>query len=136
MGFNDFFDEEKFDFEAERKKFIDNLDFLKSMSVQEQTLYKKWMEFNADVYSMTQKATHFSKIENSIWTPKDINNKEQTIKEIEALEPYVEMTEQGNAKHNEEWTLVRRLIHTMEFTANPGRNVKFYVKDKVTCKIL
>ena len=64
MGFNDFFDEEKFDFEAERKKFIDNLDFLKSMSVQEQTLYKKWMEFNADVYSMTQKATHFSKIEN------------------------------------------------------------------------
>ena len=136
MGFNDFFDEEKFDFEAERKKFIDNLDFLKSMSVQEQTLYKKWQEFNADVYSMTQKATHFSKIEKSIWTPTDINNKEQTIKEIEALEPYVEMTEQGNAKQNEEWTLVRRLIHTMEFTANPGRNVKFYVKDKVSGKIL
>ena len=136
MGFDSFFDEPKFDFEAERKKFIDNLDFLKSMSVQEQTLYKKWQEFNADVYSMTQKATHFSKIEKSIWTPTDINNKEQTIKEIEALEPYVEMTEQGNTKHNEEWTLVRRLIHTMEFTANPGRNVKFYVKDKVSKKIL
>ena len=136
MSFTDFFDEPKFDFEAERKKFIDNLDYLKSMSVQEQTLYKKWLEFNADVYSMTQKAPHFSKIEKSIWTPKDINNKEQTIKEIEALEPYVEMTEQGNTKHNEVWTLVRRLIHTMEFTANPGRNVKFYVKDKVTKKIL
>ena len=136
MGFDSFFDEPKFDFDAERKKFIDNLDFLKSMSVQEQTLYKKWQEFNADVYSMTQKATSFAKIENSIWTPKDINNKEQTIKEIEALEPYVEMTEQGNSKHNEEWTLVRRLIHTMEFTANPGRNVKFYVKDKVSGKIL
>ena len=136
MSFTDFFDEPKFDFEAERKKFIDNLDYLKSMSVQEQTLYKKWLEFNADVYSMTQKAPHFSKIEKSIWTPKDINNKEQTIKEIEALEPYVEATEQGNTKHNEEWTLVRRLIHTMEFTANPGRNVKFYVKDKVTKKIL
>jgi len=136
MGFNNFFDEPQFDFEAERKKFIDNLDFLKSMSVQEQTLYKKWQEFNADVYSMTQKATQFSKIEKSIWTPTDINNKEQTIKEIEALEPYLEMTEQGNAKHNEEWTLVRRLIHTMEFTANPGRNLKFYLKDKVTGKIL
>ena len=61
MGFNDFFDEPQFDFDAERKKFIDNLDFLKSMSVQEQTLYKKWQEFNADVYSMTQKATHFLK---------------------------------------------------------------------------
>ena len=136
MSFNDFFDEPQFDFDVERKKFIDNLDFLKSMSVQEQTLYKKWQEFNADVYSMTQKATSFAKIENSIWTPKDINNKEQTIKEIEALEPYVEMTEQGNSKHNEEWTLVRRLIHTMEFTANPGRNIKFYVKDKVSKKIL
>jgi hypothetical protein len=136
MGFNDFFDEEKFDFETERKKFIGNLDYLKSMTVQEQTLYKKWQEFNADVYSMTQKASKFSKIEKSIWLPKDINNKEQTIKEIEALEPYVEATEQGNTEQNEMWTLVRRLIHTMEFTANPGRNLKFYVKDKVTGKIL
>ena len=136
MGFDSFFDEPKFDFDAERKKFIDNLDYLKSMSVQEQTLYKKWNEFNADVYSMTQKASKFAKIEHSIWVPEDINNKEQTIKEIEALEPYVEMVEQGNTEQNEMWTLVRRLIHTMEFTANPGRNLKFYVKDKVTGKIL
>ena len=136
MGFNDFFDEPQFDFDVERKKFIDNLDFLKSMSVQEQTLYKKWQEFNADVYSMTQKASKFAKIEKAIWIPKDINNKEQTISEIEALEPYLEMVEQGNAEGNEMWTLVRRLIHTMEFTANPGRNLKFYVKDKVSGKIL
>ena len=136
MGFGDFFDEPKFDFDKEKKTFIDNLNLLKTMSVQEQTLYKKWQEFNADVYSMTQKATHFSKIEKSIWTPTDINNKEQTIKEIEALEPYVEMLEQGNSKDNETWTLVRRLIHSMEFTANPGRNLKFFVKDKVTGKLL
>ena len=135
MGFNDFFDEEKFDFDAERKKFIGNLDYLKSMSVQEQTLYKKWMEFNADVYSMTQKASKFKRINNSLWMPSDINNKEQTIKEIEALEPYVEMLEQGNAKDNETWTLVRKLIHTMEFTANPGRNIKFFIKDKPTGKL-
>ena len=136
MGFDNFFDEEKFDFDAERKKFISNLDYLKSMSVQEQTLYKKWMEFNADVYSMTQKASKFKRINNSLWMPSDINNKEQTIKEIEALEPYVEMLEQGNAKDNETWTLVRKLIHTMEFTANPGRNIKFFIKDKPTGKLL
>ena len=129
MTFGDFFDEPKFDFDKERKSFIDNLNLLKTMSVQEQTLYKKWQEFNADVYSMTQKASKFKRINNSIWMPFDINNKEQTIKEIEALEPYVEMLEQGNAKDNETWTLVRRLIHTMEFTANPGRNLKFFVKD-------
>ena len=136
MGFNSFFDEPKFDFDAERKKFIDNLDYLKSMSVQEQTLYKKWQEFNADVYSMTQKASKFKRINNSLWCPTDINNKEQTIKEIEALEPYVEMLEQGNAKDNETWTLVRKLIHTMEFTANPGRNMKFFVKDRISGKLL
>ena len=136
MGFGDFFDEPKFDFDKERKTFIDNLNLLKTMSVQEQTLYKKWQEFNADVYSMTQKASKFRRINNSIWTPSDITNKEQTLIELLALEPYVEMLEQGNAKDNETWTLVRRLIHTMEFTANPGRNLKFFVKDKITGKLL
>ena len=50
MSFGDFFDEPKFDFDKERKSFVDNLNLLKTMSVQEQTLYKKWQEFNADVY--------------------------------------------------------------------------------------
>ena len=64
MGFGDFFDEPKFDFNKEKKTFVDNLNLLKTMSVQEQTLYKKWQEFNADVYSMTQKASKFKRINN------------------------------------------------------------------------
>jgi hypothetical protein len=59
-----------------------------------------------------------------------------TVNEIESLNPIVEYVEQGNASDNENWTLLRRLIHTMEFTANPGRNLKFYVKDKNTNKVL
>jgi len=136
MSFDDFFDEPKFDYESEKKKFIDNLNFLKSMSVQEITLYKKWEEFNKDSYSMLQKASKFDGLEKSIWVPKDIYNKEQTISEIESLNPIVETVEQGNPKDSENWTLLRRLIHTMEFTANPGRNIKFYVKDKNTNKVL
>ena len=77
MAFGDFFDEPKFDFDKERKTFVDNLNLLKTMSVQEQTLYKKWQEFNADVYSMTQKASKFKRINNSIWTPTHKNKKEQ-----------------------------------------------------------
>ena len=42
MSFENFFGEAEFDYELEKQKFIDNMDFLKSMSVQEQTLYKKW----------------------------------------------------------------------------------------------
>ena len=136
MSFDTFFDEPKFDFDKERKLFIDNLNLLKTMSVQEQTLYKKWQEFNADVYQMTQKASKFRRINNSIWIPTDINNKEQTIKEIESLDPYVQPLEQSNDKDNEIWTLARKLLHTMEFTANPGRNIKFYVKDRISGKLL
>ncbi len=41
---NPFFDTDDFDFETEKRKFIKNLDFLKSMSAEEQTFYKKWVE--------------------------------------------------------------------------------------------
>ena len=136
MAFEDFFDEVKFDYDIEKKKFIDNMNYLQTMSVEEQTLYKKWQEFNKDVYSMTKKASKFERLDNSIWMPTDIYNEELTVKEIESLNPIVEYVEQGNANDNENWTLLRRLIHTMEFTANPGRNLKFYVKDKNTNKVL
>ena len=42
----DFFSGEgaSFDFDVEKKKFIEHMDFLKNQSVQENTLYKKWIE--------------------------------------------------------------------------------------------
>ena len=133
---NKFFEVESFDFDKERKNFIDNLNFLKSMSVQEQTLYKKWQEFNKDVYSMQQKSSHFDKIENSLWMPSDIYNQESTIREIQELDPIVEHIDPSDSNKVMMWTLLRRLIHTMEYTANPGRNVKFLVRDKTSKKIL
>ena len=136
MAFEDFFDELKFDYEKEKKKFIDNLNFLKEMSVQEITLYKKWEEFNKDFYSMMKKGSKFDVLEKVLWVPKNIYNKEQTISEIRLLNPVVEFVEQGNTKEVERWTLLRRLIHTMEFSANPGRNLKFYVNDRNTNKVL
>ena len=49
MKIDNFFDiETEFNFDKEKELFIENLDMLKSMSVQEQTLYKKWLEFNKD----------------------------------------------------------------------------------------
>ena len=130
MSFENFFGEAEFDYELEKQKFIDNMDFLKSMSVQEQTLYKKWQEFNKDEKLMSQ-ITSLDVISNQLWKPTDINNLEQTIQEINDLEPIVEYT-QDNAK----WTLLRQGISSMEFVANPGRNIKFHVKDKVSNKYL
>ena len=130
MSFENFFGEAEFDYELEKQKFIDNMDFLKSMSVQEQTLYKKWQEFNKDEKLMSQ-ITSLDVISNQLWKPTDINNLKQTIQEINDMEPIVEYT-QDNAK----WTLLRQGISSMEFVANPGRNIKFYVKDKVSNKYL
>jgi hypothetical protein len=71
----------------------------------------------------------------SQWKPTDINNKELTIKEIESLDPYVEIVD-DNPKESTKWAQIRRMIHTMDFTANPGRNVKINVKDRVSGKLL
>ena len=131
--FDKFFDEPKFDFDAERTKFISNLDLLKSMSVQEQTLYKKWQEFNKNEYNMRNKVTNFPKYYNRLWKPTDITNKELPIKEIESIEPEVVFVPSDDASN---WTMYRMLIHTMDWSANPGRNQKYFVRDKVTDKIL
>ena len=49
MKLDNFFNiETEFNFDKEKELFIENLNMLKSMSVQEQTLYKKWLEFNND----------------------------------------------------------------------------------------
>ena len=132
---SNFFDiDTEFNFEKEKKNFINNLDMLKSMSVQEQTLYKKWQEFNKDEKIRIKFRKNYRKAElmyNRIWKPTDITNKELTISEIEKLDPIVEYTDD-----NETWTILRTLISSMEFTANPGRNIKFFAKDSITGKYL
>ena len=132
---NNFVDiEDEFNFETEKQNLINNLDMLKSMPVQEQTLYKKWLEFNKDESTRQKFIKNYPKAEilyNNIWKPTNILDKELTIKEIENLEPIVEL-----AKTPETWTLLRTLISTMEFSANPGRNIRFFARDKVTGKYL
>ena len=65
-------------------------------------------------------------IRTQFWKPTDINNIEQTIQEINAIKPIVELVH----KIMQSWTLVktRGLFLSMEFVANPGRNVKFLCK--------
>jgi hypothetical protein len=124
-----------FDYHIMKKKFIDNLNYLKTMSVQEQTLYKKWIEWNMDRVSNMKRLPVLQSYYDSLWKPTNIFDKELTIKEIQSIEPYVEIVD-DDPKESTRWTEIRKLIHTMEFSANPGRNVKIYVKDKTSGKIL
>ena len=121
-----------FDFELEKAKLKENMDYLMTMSVQEQTLYKKWVELQEP--TMIQAKSQIASYYDTQWKPTDINNKELTIKEIELLDPYVEIVD--DPKESTKWAAVRRMIHTMDFTANPGRNVKINVKDRVSGKLL
>jgi len=77
----EFFGVEAFDYNANKQKLIENLDFLKSMSVEEQTFYKKWIE----VQDLNNYSSRASQAKAKIWTPTDINNESLTIKEIQEL---------------------------------------------------
>ena len=64
MKLDNFFDiNTEFNFDKEKELFIENLDMLKSMSVQEQTLYKKWLEFNNDEKTRQKFIRNYSKAE-------------------------------------------------------------------------
>ena len=125
---------EGFDFEKEKSALIANLDYLFSMSVQEQTLYKKWLEWNEDLHASMKLLPALHAQYDKIWKPTDINDKEGTIAEIQNMQPYVELVEEG--EEATKWTYMRKLISSMEFTPNPGRNVKAFVKDRVSGKVL
>ena len=122
----------EFVFEEAKEKLIENMNYLMTMSVEEQTLYKKWVELQED--SMIRDKSQIATLYDMQWKPTDINNKELTIKEIEELEPYVEIVE--DSAEATKWTYLRKMIHTMSWTANPGRNVKIFVKDKKSGKLL
>jgi len=123
----------EFIFEDEKRKLIENMDYLMTMTVEEQTLYKKWVELQED--SMIRNKSTIASLYDLQWKPTDINNKELTIQEIELLDPYVEIVE-DDAAASTKWTHLRRMIHTMSWTANPGRNVKITIKDRTSGKLL
>jgi len=125
-------DRSKFDLELEKKLLLENMDYLSSMSVEEQTLYKKWVELQEP--SMIRRKSTIAGFYDWQWKPTDITNKELTISEINELDPYVRIVE--NSDEMMKWTHIRKMIHTMSWSANPGRNVKVYVIDRTSGKLL
>lgn len=125
---------ERFEFDKSRSELISNLDMLASMSVQEQTLYKKWIELNGDLHASYQNLSAYAKSFDAIWKPTDIMDKDLTISEINNLNPIVEIVE--DSEEASRWSDTRRMIHTMDFTPNPGRNVKIYIRDRDSGNLL
>jgi hypothetical protein len=133
MSFEQFFDAPQFDTDAQRQRLVSNLDMLKTMSVEEQTLYKKHYEVNHEYLWAANKA---SVLKAQIWRPTDIMNKTQTIAELEALRPTWKIVNSDNKKLGEDWLLYRVFCSSFNYDQNPGRLVKLLLIDEPTGKIL
>ena len=120
---HEFFDIDEFDFEAEKKKFVNNMNFLKSMSVEEATFYKKYEE----VQGYRSYVSRSSLVKAKIWTPTDINNEELTLKELDDINPTVIHVTTDEQEFD--WLMLRVFCHTMEFSQTPGRFLKFLITD-------
>ena len=131
MSFADFFDVPEFPLDDAKRRLRENMDMLKAMPVEEQTLYKKFKEVNGGYDSKIDQSRI---VKAKIWTPTDINNRELTIKEISNLQPRIRMVEDKSDQMD--WLMLRVFSHTMQFDQNPGRFLKFLVYDEVTEKYL
>lgn len=129
-SFSNFFDDQEDNHSSRVSDFIDNMNFLKSMTVEEHTLYKKWEDLN---YNFSQELSNLRIVRNKIWKPIDIFDKEVTINQIQNLKPKIELVESNNLY---DWTILRNFSHTMVFDANIGRNLKFLVSDETTGKYI
>ena len=68
--------EETFNFDVTKQNLIDNLDMLKEMSVEEQTLYKKWQEMNKGG-KMAKIKKKLQTYRDNLWLPSDLDNLEK-----------------------------------------------------------
>lgn len=127
-----FFSIEKFDYEKNKTTFVSHMDMLREMTNEEYILYKKWKELQ----SFSKYIDKSSILKANIWIPSDIMNFDSTVEEINSLEPEIIYVPATDKKLYEEWLLLRTFIHTMAFDQNPGRFVRFLVRDRPTGKYL
>ncbi len=127
---NEFFDIQEVD---EKQEFINHMNELKNHSVQENVFRRKFLEIKqlASSGGGSKIVEKSNGVKNKIWTPTDIFDKNKTIKEIEELDPIVEFVKPDNEELMNDWLMLRYFCHTMEYDQNPGRFLRFVIRDRV-----
>jgi hypothetical protein len=115
----------KFIFEEEKAKLVANLNYLKSLGVEEYTLRKKWDELQNKIYAdrLLVHAAQFG-----IWGPTDFENEERTVAQLEALWPRIVLANDGDNKTW--WDIFRLFASTAEYNQPPTRHIRFLVVDE------
>lgn len=130
---NMFFNRPEFNFDTERVKFIEHMDYLNSMSVGEAILYKKWRQIKT--FNRTRDIIKASVVRQKIWTPKNIMDVDSTLNEIDSIYPELLIIE-GNPLLTEDWMYLRHFIDMTEYVKHSGPSMKFLIRDKMTSKYL
>lgn len=108
---------------AEREKLIEHVDFLKSLDEHEIVIYKKLRE----VQETRLNPKILVSVKDRIWRSTNLQNQKKTISEIEKLDPELEAV-----RNSEAFDILRILTHSLEWVQNPGRLLRYIVKDKPT----
>jgi len=113
--------------EKKRTELIDHMNFLKSLDEREIVIYKKLKEIQNSKFDTKD----LKKVSKNIYQFSDLTDKELTLKELNSIKPVVRQV-----KDMKEFHVLRILIHSMEWSSNPGRNLKYIVSDLESGKYL
>jgi hypothetical protein len=121
-----------FDFETERQLLIDNLNYLKSLSVEEYTFHRKWNELR---HHIEPEREYIHNAQHSMWRPTVFNTPEAeadaAIAAISQIKPRIVFV--GNMKTDEtnfrHWEAYRYFLSSHEHNGVPGRFIKILIVD-------
>ena len=97
------------------------------MDDREIVLYRKLQELKSFNIHTKDLSKHYQQL----WTPSNLSNLSSSLREIEDIEPYIKLTQ-----NQQEYDIIRRCIHSMEFVIGIGRALRFEVRNKPDDKLL
>lgn len=110
-----------------RTDLIDHMNFLKSLDEREIVIYKKLKEIQSSKFEEKD----LQRVSKNIYQFSDLKDKKLTLKELTNIKPVLH-----RVKDFKEFNILRILTHSMEWSSNPGRNLKYIVKDLESQKYL
>lgn len=116
-------------YQKRRDKLVDNLSNIKRLDVKQEVLYRKYQEIEQ------KELNHYEcqVVYENLWDIDDWNDEKKTLKQIETLEPELEIVDEKNLST---FNILRILLSSFEWTPNPGRLIKVILKDKTSGKYL
>jgi len=113
---HDFFEVDKFDLEKEKREVIDFIDMKKNQDASEAVFFDKFYE----IQDCIGEKFKINTLKNKLWNGTDISNLQPKVIVVETKEQL------------DDWRYLIRFTSSFKNVPNPGRSIKFLVKDDVS----